>query len=156
MTRPDLEIYTLEILLHTFYNFLRQRYNPGSVGCVYPQALTELNKNHLFTVGRVYSRPTVFFLFPRAISVRSYFTYSTEAFCAALRIFLIFSGYPPQSHCWKSFGPGVNSIILMGKQSFIFRRLKRISPVHTVSATILSDYCAGLEQCWGHLRSFSK
>lgn len=156
MTRLDIEIYTLVILLQTFYNFLRQRYNPGSVGCVYPQALTELNKKHLFTVGRVYSRPTVFFLFPRAISVRSYFTYSTEAFCAALSVFLIFSGYAPQSHCRKSFGHGVNSSILMWMQGFIFRRWKRINPVQAVSATILSDYCDGLEQGRGHLRSLSK
>ena len=156
MTRLDSKIYTLAILIHTFYNFLRQRYNPGSVGCVYPQALTELNKKHFFTVGRLYSRPTVFFLFPRAISVRLYFTYSTAAFCAALRIFLIFSGYALQSHCRKSFGHGVSRSILMWMQGFIFRRWKRISPVQAVSATILSDYCDGLEQCRGHLRSLSK
>ena len=143
MTRLDGEIDTLAILIQTFYDFLRQRYNPSSVGCVYPQALTELNKKHFFTVGRVYSRPTVFFLFPRAISVRSYFTYSTEAFCAALRVFLIFSGYAPQSHCRKSFGHGVSRSILMWMQGFIFKRWKRINPVQAVSATILSDYCDG-------------
>ena len=143
MTRLDSEIYTLAMSIQTFYNFLRQRYNPSFVGCVYPQALTELNKKHFFTVGRVYSRPTVFFLFPRAISVRSYFTYSTEAFCAALRIFLIFSGYAPQSHCRKSFGHGVSRSILMWMQGFIFKRWKRINPVQAVSATILSDYCDG-------------
>ena len=139
MTRLDSKIYTLAILIYTFYNFLRQRYNPSSVGCVYPQALTELNKKHFFTVGRVYSRPTVFFLFPRAISVRSYFTYSTEAFCAALSVFLIFPGYAPQSHCRKSFGHGVSRSILMWMQGFIFKRWKRINPVQAVSATILSD-----------------
>ena len=143
MTRLDSEIYALAILIHTFYNFLRQRYKPSSVGCIYPQALTELNKKHFFTVGRVYSRPTVFSLFPRAISVRSYFTHSTEAFCAALRILLIFSGYALQSHCRKSFGHGVSRSILMWMQGFIFRRWKRINPVQAVSATILSDYCDG-------------